>query len=139
MLKLGFTGSSTPVSSAQRMKLVGLFAQLHPFVLHHGDCIEADHLAHMLARRLGMSIVLHPPTIGSKRAYCDYDERRGEQPYLCRNHNIVLETEKLVAVPSSAFEQVRSGTWSTVRYARKLKRPIYIITPFGELETENVS
>jgi len=39
-------------------------------------------------------------------------------PYLSRNRAIVDETEMLIATPAEFTEQQRSGTWSTVRYAR---------------------
>ena len=139
MLKLGFTGTQREPNNLQRRELVNLFAELHPFELHHGDCIGADHLAHMLARRLDQRVILHPPKFGDKRAYCDFDVSMPPQPYLCRNHNIVLATQRLVAVPATSEEYTRSGTWSTVRYARKLKRPIIIIVPSGERREERCS
>ena len=37
-----------------------------------------------------------------------------------------------------SIEQLRSGTWATVRHARKLKRPIVIINPDGTLLLERV-
>lgn len=139
MLKLGFTGTSSDVTEPQRSELTKTFIQLLPFELHHGDCENADQLAHMTARRLGVRVVLHPPKIFGKRAFCDYDERRPSQPYLERNHNIVLETEALVALPRTLSEELRSGTWATVRYARKLRRPIHIIYPSGEVARERCS
>jgi predicted Rossmann fold nucleotide-binding protein DprA/Smf involved in DNA uptake len=50
-----------------------------------------------------------------------------------RNKVIVRETEILIAVPAETMEQHRSGTWSTVRYARKLERAVCIIRPDGTL------
>jgi len=49
---------------------------------------------------------------------------------------IVRETELLIAAPAEFSEQHRSGTWSTVRYARRLGRPVQIIGPDGRIRTE---
>ena len=43
----------------------------------------------------------------------------------------------LIAFPSTQFEIQRSGTWQTIRYARKLKKKILIIYPNGEQLNEN--
>lgn len=50
-----------------------------------------------------------------------------------RNHDIVDATEWLIATPKK-FEEIRSGTWATVRYAKKVKKPVTIIWPDGSIE-----
>jgi len=57
-----------------------------------------------------------------------------EADYLARNHFIVAYSEELVAAPKSNKEELRSGTWATIRYARKRKRMVTIIYPDGSLE-----
>lgn len=101
--------------------------------LHHGDCIEADAEAHEIARALGWHIVGHPPTNPHKRAFCQFDEARPPAPYLVRNRHIVNETTALLATPRSFAEVIRSGTWATIRYARKLGRPVIVIYPNGSV------
>ena len=51
--------------------------------------------------------------------------------YLERNHDIVDETDMLIATPGEEQEVQRSGTWATIRYARKQKRTILTIYPSG--------
>lgn len=97
--------------------------------LHHGDCIGSDETAHYIAKALGCRIVIHPPSNPKKRARCEGDEMRGEKPYLNRNCDIVDESEYLVATPKERQEMVYSGTWSTVRHARRTKKPINVIYP----------
>ena len=46
------------------------------------------------------------------------------------------ETDMLVACPKGP-EEVRSGTWSTVRFARKRGKRIVIIMPDGTVTEEN--
>lgn len=99
---------------------------------HHGDCVGADEEAHQLAVALRLDVILHPPELDRRRAWCEnYVAEREPAPYLDRNHNIVDETEMLVAAPATKDEQLRSGTWATVRYARKQGRSIYFAWPDG--------
>jgi hypothetical protein len=54
--------------------------------------------------------------------------------YLDRNHDIVDSSDLLIAVSESTVEVLRSGTWATIRYAKKLRKPIKIIYPDGKVE-----
>lgn len=129
-MKIGFTGTQLGMTSAQKDALRTLLTGKSG-EFHHGDCVGADAEAHDIARALGLWIIGHPPSDGRKRAYKFVDERREEKPYLDRNKDIVAETEVLVATPAQSAEQLRSGTWSTVRYARKLRRKIVLIDTAG--------
>lgn len=131
-MKVGFTGTQRGMSAAQRAELR---AQLVGATeLHHGDCIGADAEAHAIAQSLGIRIVIHPPEISAKRAFC-----KGAAvtylplPYLERNRHIVNLTARLIAAPKTAEEELRSGTWATVRYARQRRRPVTILFPMGLL------
>lgn len=55
-------------------------------------------------------------------------------PPLVRNELMVKRCSFLVATPASQFEQIRSGTWATIRYARKTKKPGAIVFPDGRIE-----
>lgn len=138
-MKLGFTGSQLGVTAPQEASLRQVLADLVPTEGHHGLCVGADAAFHRVLWELfpDCKTVGYPPK--NKRAYqiqvCD--EMRQEKEYLDRNKNIVNETSILIACPATAREIIRSGTWSTVRYARKLKRPVWIIYPDGHVEKEN--
>lgn len=143
-MKIGFTGSSRRVTAEQRRELPQVLALLaregnYYTDFHHGDCIEADEAAHVVAYQLGFKIIIHPPEDARKRAWCKskYGHPAAEHmppaPYIERNHDIVDATEVLVAMPDSA-ERLRSGTWATVRYAQKKGRRIITIWPDGEVE-----
>jgi hypothetical protein len=73
-------------------------------------------------------IVVHPPTAQGARAFCVGDELREQFPYLTRDKKIVDECEFLFAAPLTNEEQVRSGTWATVRHARKINR-LHVVLP----------
>lgn len=138
-MKIGFTGSSTTITEAQVDALQGLLVKLDTSEFHHGDCIVADVTAAELVHKLGIYIVCHPPKNSYKAAFTDFNnESRSPLHYMDRNKNIVNETEILIAVPDGP-EKVRSGTWSTVRYARKLSKEIYIIHSDGSIEYESAT
>ena len=126
-MKVGFTGTQTGMSERQKKRLR---EELNGATqLHHGDCIGADEEAVKIARELGIEIVMHPPTNDSKRAwtYQTGDQVWAQAPYLERNKEIVRATDRLVAAPKTNQEEVRSGTWSTVRYARSLNKLITVL------------
>lgn len=100
-------------------------------VLHHGDCIGGDELAHDLAKLYGFLTHGHPPINNKLRAYrrCDFMEK--PLPYIQRNHNIVDSVGRLWVLPNTFDEQLRSGTWATWRYAKKRHVLYTIIFPNG--------
>ena len=64
------------------------------------------------------------------------DEVRDPLPYLERNRAIVDACDILIACPKGMQEEQRSGTWATVRYARRRDRPIVIVWPDGTVTRE---
>ncbi len=105
--------------------------------LHHGDCIIADNVAHRIAKALSWRVEIHPPDNPTKRAFCKHaDLIHPEKPYLERNRDIVDASEALIATPAENAELARSGTWSTVRYARKKAIPVYIVFPDGSVRCQ---
>jgi hypothetical protein len=136
----GFTGTQTGVTSAQldslavQLRVLNALETINQF--HHGDCVGADETAHHLAQSLSWDIVIHPPLNASKRAFCKGAVATWQRkPYLDRNHDIVDCCDILIACPSGT-EHRRSGTWSTVRYARKERKPIVIVWPNGKVTYE---
>jgi hypothetical protein len=51
------------------------------------------------------------------------------EPYLERNKRIVDNVTLLIATPKEFHHTLRSGTWSTIRYAWKKKIDVVIIPP----------
>ncbi len=132
-MKVGFTGTRMGMTVAQAEELTRQLHRAGVTEFHHGDCRGADEQAHGCARSLGVTIVGHPPTGNGLRAWCECDELREPAAYLTRNRNIVLETQLLIATPDGP-ERSRSGTWSTVRYARRLSAPWIVIHPNGTVD-----
>jgi len=101
---------------------------------HHGDCIGADRDFDGLCGMYGIVRHAHPGTgKGDKRAYCPAEVVHDPLPYLDRNKVIVQYADILIACPQGP-ERLRSGTWSTVRYARKVETPVILIWPNGVIE-----
>jgi hypothetical protein len=132
-VKVGFTGSRGGITHAQSEQLTIQFHRVGATDLHHGDCRGADEAAHKIGRQLGLYIVGHPPTASGLRAFCVCDQLRDPQPYLVRNRAVILETELLIATPSGP-ERLRSGTWATIRYARRMRMPQIVIYPDGHTD-----
>lgn len=128
--KIGFTGTQRGMTDSQKQDLTALLTRYRPSEFHHGDCIGADAQAHAIAISLGIRVIIHPPRYASKRANCTgAAETRPPDEYLIRNSHIVAETDRLFATPGERAEQLRSGTWATVRCARRTQKPVHLILP----------
>lgn len=131
---IGFTGTQRGLSKRQFYHLSKLLDDKVFVVgerqwMHNGDCIGADKEAGEIWLEYGGRIHLHPPINPNKRAFLDADRIEAPLPYLERNHRIVDMSDLLIACPGEDTEIVRSGTWATIRYARKRKVPVTIIFP----------
>ena len=145
-MKIGFTGTRQGMTDAQSNAFEELFVKLFHQDLsvrefHHGDCIGSDEEADALVRvEPGVFLHVHPCNLFRQRAYTTGDFEYTEMPPLKRNREIVDATEVLIATPSDTKEIFRgSGTWATVRYARKQGRKIHIIFPDGSIKEEDWS
>lgn len=129
-MKVGFTGTSKGMTDNQIL-MVAKYLQAFKIgsEFHHGDCIGADSEAHDIARLLKYRIISHPPINSIKRAFKDADVVLEPKKYMVRNQDIAKVCNILIATPESADEVLRSGTWSTVRKARKLNKEVIIIAP----------
>ena len=107
--------------------------------LNHGDCVGADALAHDIAIELGLQIVVYPPDEMKYRANCKGVKVtiRPVASYRNRNQAIVNNGDVLLVLPKHNHEQHRSGTWMTVRMARKVDLPMMICYPDGRVVKEN--
>lgn len=134
-LKIGFTGTQKGMKFKQIEKLADFlsFIYLHVEEFHHGDCIGADNDFHNMTIVLSppCEIVIHPPKNESKRAFCEGGIVLHKKEYLDRNHDIVDDTDCLIAATDGYEEKLRSGTWATIRYAIKKNKPVFIFYPDG--------
>ncbi len=130
-MHVGFTGTQKGLTHRQSQELALRLQEL-PLgsTFHHGDCVGADAEAHDIARRLSYNkVVIHPPINFHKRAWCSGTVVRPPKPYLERNHDIVDASDILIVCPAQQQEVQRSGTWATIRYAKKKCIPVIMIGP----------
>jgi hypothetical protein len=146
MKAYGFTGSRHWLTKSQQKALVKILGARRPHpedpddsrTFHHGDCVGADAWAcEHAASTMGFLTVAHPPIKPRWRAFTDSDVILPPKGYLERNDDIVEACEELIACPKrEEILQPRSGTWYTIRQARKQGRSIVIIHPSGRIQTE---
>jgi len=145
-LVVGFTGTQKGMTLYQKKELVNILNSLRPYPyypystqFHHGDCIGADKEAESIARGRLLSTWAHPANNVSeyKKAHCPSHNVLLSRPALERNHDIVNAAGIMIACPGEYGEIIRSGTWATIRYARKCKKPLIIIYPNGKWEVNS--
>jgi len=132
-MKIGFTGTQKGMTKRQRsgVSYYLWFHGHHKFgEAHHGDCIGADAEFHYLATKLGLTVFKHPALgVSGKRAFCAGGTELPAKPPLVRNRDIVDSVDIMIAAPAQSREVLRSGTWATIRYAKKVGRAIHIVYP----------
>lgn len=135
-MNIGFTGTRSGMTDAQK-KALSQILQEHLVIgqrcwFHHGDCIGADNEAHFVALLNRYHIAIHPPVDFRLRAFREGDILYPERDYITRNHEIVNCCDFLIAAPRGP-EVLRSGTWATVRYARKVGKKVLILDKSGKI------
>lgn len=138
---IGVTATQHGLTPHQRQRVRDLFQSIvedhaasgdtSRIELHHGDCIGGDAQLDVLGRQFGFLISVHPPSDSKKQAFCAQfgDDVWVPRQYLDRNRDIARACDLLVACPRTGHEELRSGTWATVRYARAMGKPVIIVEP----------
>lgn len=131
MFTVGFTGTQDGMTLEQMHTVALVLSSLKPDVFRHGDCVGADEEAFVIASALGAETIAHPSNVEGKRAFTASTTVHEPTGPLARDVLIVEDSNLLVAAPSTYVERVRSGTWFTVRCARKVGVPLTVILPDG--------
>lgn len=133
---LCFTGTRNGLTQQQVDTLCECLRELQPKICRHGDCVGADKNFHDLVRLLlpSAGILIYPSNILGLRAYCGGDVILKTADPLDRNRSMVDASEYVVACPGERMEQQRSGTWSTIRYAKKSNKNMTVVYPDGSVE-----
>lgn len=85
-----------------------------------------------MAREIGFSTRGYPSAQHSHR--CDVNERMIARAPLVRDENIAMDCSRMIACPAGPEASYpRSGTWATIRRARKWGKPVTIIWPDGSI------
>lgn len=118
-MKVGFTGTRAGMSAIQKQQLATVLRWLNEgdavafTELHHGMAVGADMEAETIAKANGWYVVKRHPASGKP---------------LARNRQIVAACDVLIAAPRTDQEELRSGTWATVRYARQAGKPVVMLS-----------
>ena len=131
---VGVSGTQIGMNLPQRKAFVLLLRQLAVTEFHHGDCIGVDAEAHALVRSMypRCKIIIHPPIVAVKRAFCRPGILMPPRPYLARNKDIVTACLTMIIVPKEDREQrIGSGTWATYRYSVQANRQLHLIQTDG--------
>ena len=141
---LGFTGTRTGMSAAQKRTFAALVRELQPGTFRHGACVGADEDAAAIVRaECPLCRILAYPGVSARGG--DNNEHRSvkaialsrevmpEETHFARNRRIVLGADLLVATPWQSEEPTASqgGTWYTIAFARRQKCKVRIIWPDG--------
>lgn len=138
----GVTGSRRGPTKDQKASLLIRISRIsdqldkkyEPWLIH-GGCKGADVVAHLICKGFGWKTWVLPGPYGSDSACKDADIIEDPRPFLERNHLIVDRCGALHALPFEYQEVQRSGTWATIRYAKKIKKRLMIIWPNGEVSS----
>lgn len=142
-MDIGFTGTQRGMTEAQAEEVWGTLMVMSLIIpqgqlnAHHGLCIGADYSFHVMCRGLAIPIIGHPPINKSKEAkfnLLEFAYLWDDKEYLDRNTDIVNCSTSLIATPGEMEEQLRSGTWSTIRKAKRKGIRGTIIFPDGSSE-----
>jgi hypothetical protein len=133
-IKIGFTGNRHGLRPEQEEQIILILDKYDNIIVSHGDCVGSDTDFHKLCIKykeahLDKTIMIHifPPNNPTLRAFNKADVLMEEKPYLERNLNIIKNSSILIGCPiDKNKEELRSGTWSTIRQARKKNLLIYI-------------
>jgi predicted Rossmann fold nucleotide-binding protein DprA/Smf involved in DNA uptake len=124
----------------QRVAVKRLLAQLRVSgddEFHYGACIGADSQAVLDAIDAGYTILAYPANNVPQAKQGLIPQQAilfKPRAALTRNKRIVDNSDILIVAPQRVSEQLRSGTWATVRYARKQGKPIIYVWPSGEVQ-----
>lgn len=136
MLKIGFIGTRHGMSDVQKKEFKKLVSSKDFQEFHHGMCEGSDEQAHHMVEDIQkVKIIGHPPKAMKTAVSVSCDKVLKVDTFARRNKDIVDSADFLIATPD-AKERGGSGTWKTVRYARKKKKRIYVIHKNGRITIE---
>ena len=140
-MKIGFTGTRNGMTNLQRSFVVRAVGRCHVNEVHHGGCVGADEDFHRIALLLKLNTHVHFGCNSQGNSPSRMEETTEVKglaikvydpaPYLTRDKHIVDVVDMLIATPKGFKEELRSGTWATIRYAKKKHKKILIVYPDG--------
>lgn len=135
-----FSGTLRGMTIAQQFGVMRAFMRLEGYkIIHHGGATGADEQAHTISERFLFERHIHWSMIADKRMKVTYraadDVEYAPLPPLKRNRVMIDASTWLIAAPATR-QEMRCGTWATVRYARERKINITLVFPDGSVSEE---
>lgn len=145
---LAFTGTRRGMTPRQLVALPSVLAALPTRALH-GGAVGADERFDMFLRAHGMpaaqiEVYALPDRehkwlgavywLGPRSTPGQIVHLRDDP--LARDREMVARCDALLAAPATAAEQLRSGTWAIVSYARAAGRLVTLLLPDGFVREE---
>jgi hypothetical protein len=138
LIKIGFTGNRHGLSEEQKENIKLILDKYKNIIVSHRDCVGSDTDFHNLCvtyreqhPEKSLEIHIFPPDnpeLRALRAFNECDLLMKENSYLGRNLQIIKYSSFLIACPiDKNKEELKSGTWSTIRQAQKRNVKIYIL------------
>ena len=134
---IGITGTRNGLTEEQKIFVAVEIPWDAVKEIHTGDCVGVDKELHDFAKSRGVLSVGHPPIKEELRAYCDFDITEEVRSYLRRNRDIVNSSDKVYAFPPTEEDSGYGGTWYTIRYAKRVKKRLVVVTPKGKVKKYN--
>ena len=141
---LGFTGTRRGMTTYQKTNLRHAVAILPERVIHGGAEGADEEFHNFIYRTISketnvLSMEIYPTANRTHLWEDDFsiDKCWGEvvvhdpMDPLVRDRIIAGRCDHLLAAPATVNEVLRSGTWATVRYARKAGKPVTILLPWA--------
>ena len=134
-IKIGFTGNRNGLNQEQKERILMILDKYDDIIVSHGDCVGSDTDFHNICINYKETyptkkiiITIFPPSNPTLRAFNKGDLLMKEKPYLQRNLDIIKNSNILIACPINKNKEVlRSGTWSTIRRAKKQNITVHIL------------
>lgn len=140
---IGFTGTRNGMTSEQKEGVERLLTSYcckygdSNLVGLHGDCVGADADFDALCRRGGYAfpVECRPCTFENMRARTAAKVIAPPMPPMERNRWIVRDSNVILACPPNDTEiKSGSGTWATIRFAKKEGKAVHIFFPNGSID-----
>lgn len=132
--RVAVTGTRHGMTKSQRRSFKWLLSRFKvASELIHGDCTGVDVEAAEIAHLREWKPLARPSNLRT-RAHCPHSEviAKPKDP-IVRNKDIVDDGDCVVACPKTMSEELRSGTWAAVRYARSQDALLWIVWPNGSV------
>ena len=134
-ITIGFTGNRYGLTENQKNEIINILDKYENIIVLHGDCVGSDTQFHNICLHWikinpnkKLLIHIYPPNNPTLRAFNNGDLVMEEKTYLERNSNIIKNSSLIIACPKNKEkEELRSGTWSTIRRAKKEKKDLIIL------------